>query len=83
LYYGETEIVEMLFRVSEKYTKDKGSLYITTYKLKFIPDRAIDTGFLSIPFGYIHVVLDKPSERKITIKTKDERCFKFSFDVMH
>ena len=83
LYYDKTEIVESLFRVSEKYTSQLGYLYITSYKMKFIPDKAIDTGFLSVPFGYVHTITEIPHEQKVIVKCKDERAFKFKFDVPH
>ena len=54
LFYDGNEVVEMLFRVTEKYTGLGGYLYLTSYKMKFVPDRSVDTGYCTIPYGYVH-----------------------------
>jgi hypothetical protein len=87
LFYDGNEVVEMLFRVREKFSSLKenlsGYLYITSYKMKFVPDRSVDTGFCTIPYGYVHIIEEKAQDKKLTIKCKDERKFKFKFDAMH
>ena len=59
LYYNGNEVVEMLFKVSEKHLKCTGYLYITSYKMKLVPDGRVDTGFGTIPYGYVHTITEQ------------------------
>jgi hypothetical protein len=59
-----------------------GVLFITNYKLQFVPERMVqeqETGFFMVPFGYIESL--KESSDVITISCKDERVLKYKFEV--
>jgi len=84
------EGLESKFKVKESQRGFYGYLYLTTYKLKFIQDNQkshLDTGFFTIPFGYILKVNESVANLEkatyLTIVLKDDRTFKFKFEVLH
>ena len=67
--------------------KEIGQLYLSTFKLFFMPNGARDPSnakYFNVPYGMIYSYSAQASEGKnqgtLTINCKDERCLKFKFE---
>ena len=76
-----------IFKVKESLRKNYGLLYLTSYKLKFVPNGATpesDFGLYDIPYSYVFKFEDEGTRGNrfyLKIQLKDNRCFKFKFDA--
>jgi hypothetical protein len=73
--------------VKESIRELYGYLYLTDYKLKFVPEpynEAEDNGLFDIPYGYVlkyeEIRGNFGSDWYLLITLKDARTFKFKFD---
>ena len=91
LHCDQHEVLQSQHKVREAVREQRGYLFFSTYKIKFCPDGQrldSDTGYNSIPYGYIlkiseHIGTTMEKYYQIALQTKDDRFFKFRFEIMH
>ena len=75
------ELKEGKFRCKEAYSGKSGELFLTNYRVVFVPyglERECPN--FSVPYGYIAKISGPPNSDKFSVTCVDMRRFKFKLD---